>query len=35
MTVAFKEGGPLADGEAELAEQQGQMNLFRGAFAYS
>jgi uncharacterized protein (TIGR02391 family) len=33
MTIAFKEGGPLADGEAEPAEQQGQMNLFKGAFA--
>lgn len=33
MTVAFKEGGPLADLDAEAAEQQGQMNLFKGAFA--
>jgi uncharacterized protein (TIGR02391 family) len=33
MTEAFKPGGILADPEAELAEQQGQMNLFRGAFA--
>lgn len=33
MTAAFKEGGPLADPEAEPPEQQGQMNLFKGAFA--
>lgn len=33
MTVAFKEGGPLADLDAEPAEQQGQMNLFKAAFA--
>jgi uncharacterized protein (TIGR02391 family) len=33
MTAAFNEGGPLADPEAEPAEQQGQMNLFKGAFA--
>jgi uncharacterized protein (TIGR02391 family) len=34
MTEAFKpEGGVLADPEAEQAEQQGQMNLFKGAFA--
>lgn len=33
MTAAFKEGGPLADPEAESPEQQGQMNLFKGAFA--
>jgi uncharacterized protein (TIGR02391 family) len=33
MTEAFKPGGVLADPEAEPAEQQGQMNLFKGAFA--
>jgi uncharacterized protein (TIGR02391 family) len=33
MTAAFREGGPLADPEAEPHEQQGLMNLFRGAFA--
>lgn len=34
MNAAFNPGdGPLADPEAEPAEQQGQMNLFKGAFA--
>lgn len=33
MTEAFKVGGVLADPETEPAEQQGQMNLFKGAFA--
>lgn len=33
MTEAFKPGGLLSDPEAEPAEQQGQMNLFKGAFA--
>lgn len=34
MNAAFRpDGGPLADPEAEPAEQQGQMNLFKGAFA--
>jgi uncharacterized protein (TIGR02391 family) len=33
MTETFKPGGVLADAEAETAEQQGQMNLFKGAFA--
>jgi uncharacterized protein (TIGR02391 family) len=34
MNAAFNaEDGPLADPEAEPAEQQGQMNLFKGAFA--
>ena len=33
MTEAFKIGGILADPGAEPAEQQGQMNLFKGAFA--
>lgn len=34
MNAAFNPGsGPLTDLEAESAEQQGQMNLFKGAFA--
>ncbi len=33
MTEAFRPGGILSDPEAEVAEQQGQMNLFKGAFA--
>jgi uncharacterized protein (TIGR02391 family) len=34
MNAAFNPGnGPLSDPEAEPAEQQGQMNLFKGAFA--
>ena len=33
MTEAFRPGGVLSDPEAEIAEQQGQMNLFKGAFA--
>lgn len=34
MNAAFSpENGPLADLEAEPAEQQGQMNLFKGGFA--
>jgi uncharacterized protein (TIGR02391 family) len=33
MTAAFNpDGGMLTDIEAETAEQQGQMNLFKGAF---
>jgi uncharacterized protein (TIGR02391 family) len=34
MTAAFNpDGGLLTDAEVEFAEQQGQMNLFKGAFA--
>lgn len=32
MQAAFKASGPLADPDAEPAEQQGTMNLFAGAF---
>ena len=33
MQEAFKEGGPLADPQAEKGEQVGRMNLFMGAIA--
>lgn len=33
MQEAFKEGGPLADPQAEKGEQIGRMNLFMGAIA--
>ena len=33
MQEAFKEGGPLADPQAEKNEQVGRMNLFMGAIA--